>query len=125
MQRLFFEDAWNRTINDEDRLDIEKTFEQTKKDADDGVSFVPIRSAVNHRNDLLVTTLIHNFQSEAADLTNINIQLFQENKQITSQQIEETRLHLPAKTTMPWTFIFPKMGHENNSNVSISLKIGR
>ncbi|QGH33365.1 SLAP domain-containing protein [Gracilibacillus salitolerans] len=124
MQKLYFEDAWNKTISPQDRMKIEEVFKQTKEDAEDGVSFVPIRSAVNHRNDLLITTLIHNFQSENADLTNISIQLFQENKQIASQQIEEKRLHLPAKTTMPWTFIFPEMGNENKRNVPFSLEVG-
>ncbi|MFD2656408.1 SLAP domain-containing protein [Gracilibacillus thailandensis] len=124
MQQLHFEDAWNRTISNEDRLDIKKIFEQTKKDAEDGVTFVPVRTAVNHRNDLLITTLIHNFQSEETDLTNINIQLFQDNKRIASQYIEESRLCFPAKTSMPWTFIFPEMGDENKQNVPYSLKVG-
>ncbi|MGP4042135.1 SLAP domain-containing protein [Gracilibacillus sp. D59] len=124
MQKLYFEEAWNKTISPQDRKKIEEVFEQTKKDADDGASFVPIRSAVNHRNDLLITTLIHNFQSEKADLTNINIQLFQENNLIASQQVQERRLHLPAKTTMPWTFIFPDIGKGNEGNASFSLAMG-
>ncbi|WP_208591548.1 SLAP domain-containing protein [Gracilibacillus suaedae] len=124
MQKLHFEDAWNRTISNKDRLEIKKIFEQTKKDAEDGVTFVPIRSAVNHRNDLLITTLIHNFQPEETDLTNINIQLYQDCKQIASQHIKESRLRLPAKTSMPWTIIFPGMGNENKRNVPYSLKVG-
>ncbi|MGN8646836.1 SLAP domain-containing protein [Gracilibacillus sp. HCP3S3_G5_1] len=123
MQRLFLEDAWNRTISEQDRLEIKKIFDQTKADADGGVTFVPIRSAVNHRNDLLITTLIHNFESTEADLTNINIQLFQEGKQLASQQMEEKRLYLPANTSMPWTFIFPEYGKEGSIHAPYSLKI--
>ncbi|MDX8046873.1 SLAP domain-containing protein [Gracilibacillus sp. S3-1-1] len=123
MQKLFFEDAWDRTISKEDRLNIKKVFEQTKKNAEEGITFVPVRSAINHRNDLLIISLIHNFQPEGTNLTNITIQLFQGDRHIASRHIKEERLRLSAKTSMPWTFIFPEIGYENQHPTHYSLKV--
>ncbi|UOQ48890.1 SLAP domain-containing protein [Gracilibacillus caseinilyticus] len=127
MQQLIFENAWDHTISDNDRKRIEQLFEETKTSASDGVLFTTIQVASNHRNDLLVTSLIHNFGESSADLTNASVQLVDKNNEdIATLQLQDDRLHMPAATSMPWTFIFPELGNkeqpDTNRTVLLSIK---
>lgn len=104
MQKLVFEKAWERTISKQDQHWIETRFEQTKDQND---LFIPLRSARNHQNNLLVTVLIHNTRANPLDLREISLKLFEKDKEITMHTFSEPRLVLEPYTSMPWTFIFP------------------
>ncbi|MFC4401552.1 SLAP domain-containing protein [Gracilibacillus xinjiangensis] len=108
MQKLVLESKWEKTISPPDLDFIENVFNQTKITVNEQINFVPIRFAVNHRADLLCTTLIHNFTDSPLDLRKIEIIIKKGEKILTSYLFEEDRLQLDAKTSMPWTFIFPK-----------------
>ncbi|UOQ84532.1 SLAP domain-containing protein [Gracilibacillus salinarum] len=126
MQHLIFEEAWERTISDGDRQRIKDIFEKTKTASNDGISFIIIQVASNHRNDLLVTSLVHNFSNEPADLTNASVQLVDEhNGEIGSMQVQDERLRIPADTSMPWTFIFPKLGDKEQSDINRPFLLSR
>lgn len=107
MQTLQFETAWNKTISPQDRLLIMKIFEHTKKQSDQGVIISYLWKARNHKGDLLITALIHNYESEPIQLTNTSIAYIERQQNVASGMFNVRSLIAP-KTTMPWTFIFSK-----------------
>ncbi|SER57160.1 SLAP domain-containing protein [Gracilibacillus ureilyticus] len=125
MQRLLLEDKWKKTISNQDLDIIEKVFNQTKTaEENEQIRIVPIRFAVNHRKDLLCITLIHNYAETNVDLTKVEINIRKNDEILASHLFEENRLQLDAKTSMPWTFIFPEdvIGkHDISGELSIDI----
>ena len=61
MQQLQFESSWDKTLSAQDRNYIEKLFNDTKGQHHSTIVFSPIQKTINHRNELLITVLVHNF----------------------------------------------------------------
>ena len=105
MQQLSFHPAWDKTISEKDRLLIEELFEQTYNQADDLVTSPVLRAAINHKKELLVTVLVHNFSHHSAVFRKRSIYIhcddFEE-----EQTFNIPDLIIPPVTSMPWTFIF-------------------
>ncbi|MEN0589226.1 SLAP domain-containing protein [Kurthia gibsonii] len=95
--KLLFEQTWDRTISHQDRTLIEQIFEYCNKD----VCYTHIRTAMNYKNEQLVTLLVHN-------TTDYTI-TFQE-RFVRFGDFEGIftipKLTIPPYTSMPWTFIF-------------------
>lgn len=108
MQKLEFETAWDKTIAPEDRSTIEKLFQKTKGKQTDEVTILPIRQAFNHRNDLLVIVLLHNFTDDILSFESINVVYMENDITIAQQEFSFPHVTLKPKTSMPWTFIFPE-----------------
>lgn len=106
MQRLIFTEAWDHTISPHDRQTMENLFHQTKESACHELSFIIVRTAINHHNHLLVTVLIHNTSAKTIDLTTKIVQLLANDQVLAMFSITDSRLRIPANTSMPWTFIF-------------------
>ncbi|MGN7296782.1 SLAP domain-containing protein [Ferdinandcohnia sp. SAFN-114] len=105
MQKLVFEDAWNRTISQKDRDIIQQLFREETPEK--GVSFTPFRIAVNHKNERLVTAIVHNRTPQNLVFENTSLQLFDEKKLLAEHEFTLPALQVPPETSMPWTFIFP------------------
>ena len=105
MQTLYFENAWERTIAQDDRDYIIEKFEEVKLELEEGIHFTFLWAAENHKKDLLITALIHNVRSYPLllDDTVIAYQTNTDTPYINKFYIKET---IPAHSTMPWTFIF-------------------
>jgi len=110
MQRLEFEAAWDKTIAPADRKVIINLFNQTKNKQTETESIVllPIRQALNHRNDLLATVLLHNFTDSIFSLEAIDLAYLENDRVIATHHFSFPGLTLPKETSMPWTFIFPQ-----------------
>ncbi|MHA6252651.1 SLAP domain-containing protein [Oceanobacillus sp. CAU 1775] len=108
MQKLIFESAWDKTIAPEDRLKIETLFNETKNDPAEAIKPLPISQAYNHKEDLLVIVLIHNFTDKEFTFDNLDVVYKEGDKEIAAHHFTFSNLKLPEKTSMPWTFIFPK-----------------
>ena len=106
MQKLQFEAAWEKTVSDQDRLLIEHVFHQTKEQ-DPTVSCCVIRTAVNHRQQTLITTLNHNRTDQSVDFQNREITIVTDEGLITHNFTIDA-LEIPPYCSMPWTFIFDK-----------------
>lgn len=106
MQRLIFESAWDKTIDVKDRQDIITAFEQAKQSGDNQL-FIPLCSAINHRRDLLVSVIIQNDTDKILSLQHKTLTYLEGAKPIAAQTFHDRRLTIPAKCSMPWTFIFP------------------
>ena len=108
MQRLEFEAAWDKTIAPADRKVIIDLFNQTKEQQTESIVLLPIRQALNHRNDLLATVLLHNFTDSVFSLEAIDLSYLENDRVIATHHFSFPGLILPKETSMPWTFIFPE-----------------
>lgn len=113
MQQLYFHPTWDRQISAQDRAFIEQLFTETYKDVDDFIMSPTIRVALNHKKELLVTVLVHNFTHHSAKFYNRSVFI-----QCDGYEEEQTftipDLVIAPFTSMPWTFIFrPDPAHES------------
>lgn len=108
MQKLIFESAWDKTIAPRDRETIEQLFQTTKTNDIHAVEAITISQAFNHKEDLLVIVLIHNFRDEIFSFDEIEATYIENEIEIATQHFSFPKLELEPKTSMPWTFIFSK-----------------
>lgn len=104
MQKLQFEAAWDKTISDKDRSIIEKVFDDTKEQ-DQRISCSVIRTAINHKKQLLITTLIHNRTDQQLNFRKRKVSIITASGKFT-QNFTIDALEIPPYCSMPWTFIF-------------------
>ncbi|MFD2618646.1 SLAP domain-containing protein [Terrilactibacillus laevilacticus] len=116
MQQLLFESSWDKTISMKDRKIIHETFLKTKT-GDHNIHFVPLWQALNHKENLLVTVLIHNFSDELLSFNHTTIKYFEDRKQMAKYVFHLPALVVEAETSMPWTFIFPKETISENAKL--------
>lgn len=116
MQKLYFEPAWDKTIAAIDREQIMKSFREIEMRQDIHLSF--LWTAVNHKNEQLVTVLIHNPEDEPLEFKQIAIG-FQKDSKPVETALFTVPLKIPSKTSMPWTFIFSDENQTTESPVYI------
>ncbi|MEI3607216.1 SLAP domain-containing protein [Pseudogracilibacillus sp. SE30717A] len=106
-QNIYFEPAWERTISDPDRKVILEKFYRLKEAnvANDFITY--LWHAYNHRQSLLTTILIHNWSGQAIDFENRLVHCLVGGEKIATEKFS-IPCQVPAHTSMPWTFIFPK-----------------
>lgn len=108
MQQLQLQTAWHKALAAQDRKNIEKIFAETKDVNNNNFIFSPIREAINHKEELLVTVLIHNFMEHPLTFENSRLTYKIEGEIIAEKTFNLPTLIIPNKVSMPWTFIFPK-----------------
>lgn len=107
MQKLIFESAWDKTISNKDRKEIEAIFLETSQSDNQGVQLTPLWQAFNHKGELLVTVLIHNFTMHAFSFQNTKLTYIEANEVLIEHSFTIPSFSIQAKSSMPWTFIFP------------------
>lgn len=105
MQKLYFESAWDKTIAPRDREKIELIFLEQAIHLKGNIHFSFLWKAINHKDELLVTVLIHNCEETSMHIQETIITYLEQNKQIATGIFNAPR-SIAGKTTMPWTFIF-------------------
>ncbi|MGM8215955.1 SLAP domain-containing protein [Bacillaceae bacterium W0354] len=108
MQKLLFEKAWDQTISTQDRDRIQHIFNDTKESTEENIELITLWHAVNHKGDLLVTALMHNKTDERFTFNDQPIQYVIKHNVVGEFSFTIPALTLESKTSMPWTFIFPK-----------------
>ncbi|RHW33964.1 SLAP domain-containing protein [Lysinibacillus yapensis] len=108
MQQLQFEASWDKALADQDRKIIEAIFNETVQLNSSGIICSPIREAINHKEELLVTVLVHNFTNDSWNLHHTQLQYSIKGKIVADHMFTLPKLEIPPKMSMPWTFIFPK-----------------
>ena len=127
MQSFQLQEAWQRTISEEDKERLFLLFEESKDHSAEAITCVPYRLAVNHRQELLCTVLIHNRSEESLDIRNVDISVYKNNLEIAHHSFHDLPLQLPSKTSMPWTYIFPldryhsSLTNEDKKSIIVSL----
>lgn len=107
MQKLVFEEAWDRTISQKDRDEIEHIFHEAIANLGTGVTFTTIRVAVNHKNERLVTTIVHNNTEQSLLFENTTLEIWDGANRLAEHRFTLPTFQVPPETSMPWTFIFP------------------
>ncbi|OCA80752.1 SLAP domain-containing protein [Bacillus sp. FJAT-27986] len=121
MQHLQFEKSWDKALSAQDRSYIEKVFVETKHLNGTGVIFSPIWEAINHKEALLVTVLVHNFTDQPLTFNNTGLRYKIQGEVIAENEFTLHNLVIPNEVSMPWTFIFPKESYKTQ----IPIKNGR
>ena len=106
MQQLQFEASWDKALSAQDRNAIEKLFNDTKEQQHTALMFSPIREALNHRNELLVTVLVHNFSDNPVVFDDTRLVYSNEQVVVAENIFTLPTLTIPPHVSMPWTFIF-------------------
>ncbi|WP_179123867.1 SLAP domain-containing protein [Paraliobacillus ryukyuensis] len=125
MQQLQFEDAWKRTISDQDRKLIYQVFNDTVIDTSSTIKVSNVRHDTNHKEEELMISIIHNFSESDFTLSNCYIEYLENKTVIATQHFHFPTITIPAHTSMPWTFIFPKESFEQQPSWELGeLRIG-
>ncbi|MED1202216.1 SLAP domain-containing protein [Heyndrickxia acidicola] len=106
MQKLQFEASWDRTISNGDREKIKKAFDETCL-AENKEMITPLWQALNYKNDLLITVLVHNFSNHPLFFLERKIAYVEDQKVMAEYLFTIPALKVEPLTSMPWTFIFP------------------
>ena len=122
MQKLQFERAWDKTISKKDRLALEQLFQETVEQRETLIDCHVYRRAINHKREMLITVLIHNFSHQALVFNNYQVQCLFDGGQV-MQNFTIPSLCIPVNTSMPWTFIFKDRSQFINANL-LKVKIG-
>lgn len=112
MQQLQFEASWDKALAAKDRQKLERIFNETKHQNSSVPFCVPIQVAINHKDALLVTVLIHNFSDDPLELNNTRLLYSIQGETIAEEQFTLPALRIPSEASMPWTFIFPKGSYQ-------------
>lgn len=118
MQQLQFESSWDKALWTQDRMTIEKIYNDTKHQNNSKIVFSPIREAFNHNEDLLVTVLAHNFTVQLFSFQNIQLRYSIQGELVGDHTFHLPRLTIPAQVSMPWTFIFPKGSYRSLTSIA-------
>jgi SLAP domain-containing protein len=116
MQKLVFEDAWERSVSPIDRERIEKAFQHAIFTRDGHIQFTSLRQDLNYKNELLVMVLVHNLTEEKYSFQQKQVGYIHLDKILAKHTFTQPTLEIEAKTSMPWTFIFPVGSFDINGN---------
>lgn len=105
MQQLYLHPTWEKAVSQKDLALIEDVFEQTYTKADDVIMSPVVRTAFNHKGELLITALVHNFTHHSARFMNRSV-FIRCGDYMEEQVFTIPSLSIPPFTSMPWTFIF-------------------
>jgi SLAP domain-containing protein len=108
MQQLRFEASWDKALAAQDRQNIERIFSETKDLNSSNILCSPIREAINHKEALLVSVLIHNFTDHPLTFNNARLLYSIQGDVIANKAFTLSALVILSQVSMPWTFIFPK-----------------
>lgn len=123
MQQLAFHPTWEQAISQQDRTLIEELFLETYTNVEDLLMSPVIRVARNHKKQLIVTVLIHNFTHHSARFHNRSVFIrcgnYEEEHTFTIPNLVITPF-----TSMPWSFLFePDLMHETIPLEALTLEI--
>ena len=116
MQQLHFEASWDKALSAKDRDYIKKLFNETKDKYFSSIVFSPIREAINHRNELLITVLVHNFSAFPLTFENTRLFYMSDQEVLAEKLFTLPTLSIPPKVSMPWTFIFPEGSYRTGTS---------
>lgn len=112
IQKLSFESAWDKAIAPADREKIVSHFQEQARHLEVSIYFSFLWKAKNHKDERLVTVLIHNHTENTLHLENTVIAYYEQDKHIATG-VFNLPCSIEAKTSMPWTFIFSESNQIN------------
>jgi SLAP domain-containing protein len=116
MQKLQYEASWDKALPMNDRERIISVFKETNTHHQPTIKFTPLWQATNHRGELLITVLVHNFSRDVFSFNNTKLSYIAENEVIAEHAFTIPALAIQPETSMPWAFIFPVESLNNHLN---------
>jgi len=116
MQQLQFDPSWERALAIGDRYLIESIFRETRALNSSDIVCAPIREALNHKVELLITVLVHNYMDQPLTFNNTRVRYSVEGDYVAEHFFTIPQMVIPGQVSMPWTFIFPKESHLHRSS---------
>ncbi|MRH45061.1 SLAP domain-containing protein [Aquibacillus halophilus] len=107
MQKLQFEEKWDKAIAKKDRKRIEQIFSELDLTNNSGIQLTRLSQAQNYRGELLVMVLIHNTSDQILNFDGTKLHYIENNEILANHTFTLPSLVIEPKTSMPWTFIFP------------------
>ncbi|GAB3793312.1 SLAP domain-containing protein [Virgibacillus kimchii] len=107
MNELVFEKAWDKTISETDRMVIKKAFQEADLADTPSIQFSPLWQKTNYKGELLITVIIHNISQIAFSFASQTL-YYKTGEKIAAEHTFHLPFSVKAKTSMPWTFIFPE-----------------
>lgn len=107
VQTLEMESAWEKTVSDQDRELIMRTFAGLTHTRKQDFAYTYLRHDFNHRGALLVIALIHNYDRHKRTFIDHEVQCCDKSGTIIAAESFTIPVQISANTSMPWTFIFP------------------
>lgn len=117
MQYLQFESSWEKALAAQDRQNIESIFSKAKNQNGSNIICSAIREAINHKEELLVSVLVHNFTDHTITFNNTRLLYSKQGANIADKTFTLPTLAIPSQVSMPWTFIFPKNSYTPQTNL--------
>lgn len=109
LQQLLYHPAWKKQVDSGLDQQIQETFLQTRDDQEKVI--IPIRQAINHNGDYLLTVLFHNRTQQAIHLSNILYPSLLHTSKRYNINFRQLSGMLSLQTSSPWTFIFREMNY--------------
>lgn len=113
-QNLSLDAAWEKQISPQDRNLVETTFAETKAALYDLNEYTYLRHDVNHDQALLVLVLVHNWSEIPKKTTDETLVCLNEKQEEVARHSFSFPFQLSAKTSTPWTLIFPKGTYQHD-----------
>jgi SLAP domain-containing protein len=117
MQTLKLEAAWEKTISEKDRSIVQRAFNLESLNGEP-IQFTPLRMDRNYKGELLVIVIVHNTTDKERKFINDKISLVHGEVTLAEQVFTLPNLVVEAKTSMPWTFIFPVGSYRDSEELS-------
>src|SRR5690349_5445482 len=99
MQQLQFEASWDKALAAEDRQTIGKIFHETKHLNNSNILFAPIREAINYKEELLVTVLVHNFTDHTFKIHNTRLRYSIQGEVVADMTFTQPALTIPSNVS--------------------------
>lgn len=107
MQKLIFHPKWDKTISMKDRKLIESRFAEAAVIENQQIEFTPLWQARNHKQELLITAIVHNTSKQPFSFHERKISYYDKEGKTAEHHFSIKSLIIEPHTSMPWTFIFP------------------
>ncbi|WP_047985954.1 SLAP domain-containing protein [Ornithinibacillus californiensis] len=117
MQTLKLEATWEKAISEKDRSLVQRVFEQESFNGEP-IQFTPLRMDRNYKGELLVIVIVHNTTDEEKKFMNDKISLVHGEVTLAEYVFTLPNLVVEAKTSIPWTFIFPVGSYKDSEGLS-------
>ncbi|MBR7553441.1 SLAP domain-containing protein [Allobacillus sp. GCM10007491] len=118
MQQLQYHSAWIKQVDSTLDQQIQKAFIQTRENEDQII--VPLRQAINHKGDYLLTVLLHNREQQILNLSTVHLSVSSLYFQANQQHFSSAEWSVEPMTSAPWTFIFSESNYSGELTDDIS-----
>ncbi|WP_176560078.1 SLAP domain-containing protein [Brevibacillus dissolubilis] len=105
---LCYETKWAKALSAQDDELIRGLFASTPRPSQGDVELTPIRTALNHRGELLATVLVQNGSEDTLTFADTQLRYVENGECMAVHHFTISALVVGPKTATPWTFIFPK-----------------